>query len=157
MRKESEIILIDRGKELSFLIKEMPASKLEKWLIQVVLLLSKSENQLNEYTDYNIISNLITKKGLSLLSSIDFNKAEPLFDELLSCVHRKVDNAMISVTAQNIDTFIEDVETLFRLRLEVLKLNLSFFTQEESSITQEEKKQAENTFDMRISQAGKLL
>ncbi len=155
MRKESEIILIDRGRELLFIIKEMPASKLEKWLMQVVLLLSKSENQLNEYADSNIISNLLTKKGLSLLSSIDFNKAEPLLDELFSCVHRKVDNALIAVTPQNIDTFIEDVETLFRLRLEVLKLNLSFFIQENHLTTQKQKTQAENMFDMRISQVNK--
>ncbi len=135
MRKEIEITLLDRGKELIFKIREMPASKLEKWLMKAVLLIAQSREKNtnlseNDESQISTFAHLFASNKLELLLELNFEKAEPLLDELLTCVQRKVDSALIAVTPDNIDTFIDDVETLFRLRLEVLKLNLDFFTQE---------------------------
>ena len=39
-RKTIEIQLEDRGKTLDFVIKEMPATQLERWIIRAILLIA---------------------------------------------------------------------------------------------------------------------
>ncbi len=173
MRREIELTLKDRSKELVFIIREMSASKLEKWLVKALLLISKSQinnEELNnsqnlieendtQTADFSLFSKILSSKKYELLLNIDFEQAEELYDDLLTCVHRKVDNALISLTKDNVDSFIEDVQTLFRLRLEVIKLNLDFFTEENQSDTifsTMKQETAQNykehkTYDMRIS------
>ncbi len=154
MRKEIELSLTDRGKELCFILREMPATQLEKWLMRAVLLLSQSNRNAQSDTDDNALTygvhKLFSQKGINALLDVDFEKAEPLIDELLTCVHRKIDSALMAVTPQNVDTFIEDVQTLFCLRMEVIKLNLDFFTEENLS-TFPSNMQKSPQFDMRMS------
>ncbi len=169
MRKEVEIRLNDRGNELVFILREMSASQLEKWLYKTALLLSKAylkkanlqeEIDDNDLYSFKIFSKILSKNALEYLLTLDFHEAEPLIDELLTCVHRKLDSALIALNNDNIDAHIHDVQTLFKLRLEVVKLNLDFFTTDEASPTdnsiQAEQKQ-EEVYRMQMFHQGKPL
>ena len=43
MRKETVVTIEDRGNPLTFTIREMPATQLERWIIRAMLLLAGSE------------------------------------------------------------------------------------------------------------------
>ena len=58
---------------------------------------------------------------------MDYAKAKPLLDEMLSCCSRVVDKMEEKVTPETADAYIEDMSTLFKLRMEALRLNFSFF------------------------------
>ncbi len=148
MRKEIEIQITDRDKNLIFFIKEMPAAKLEKWLIRLFLALCTKENKKED----EILQALYAGNFLELFASMNFENIEDLLDELLTCVQRRVDNGFMQLSPQTIDNHIEDVRTLFKLRMEVLKLNLNFLLKEgiEEETTQNIKKnKAFPTFNMK--------
>ncbi len=126
MRKEIEISIEDREKELIFLIKEMPAAKLEKWLIRLFLALCKEK----ESKEKEVLEALYAGNFLEAFQNVDFDTIEELLDELLTCVQRRVDKGLMQLSPQTIDNHIEDVRTIFKLRMEVLKLNLAFLLKE---------------------------
>jgi hypothetical protein len=139
MRKTAEVTINDRGADKTFRITEMPATKLEKWIAKASLLvLSKvnvSNDEENEVNVHRAMAD-ISKRGFGGFNDIPFEQVEPLYDDLLDCVEFKAANIYIKVDPRTIDGQIEDVMTLFKLRLEVLKLNLGFFVTAFPSITQ---------------------
>ena len=126
MRRETELTLTDRGKELRFRIKEMPATKLEAWIGRAMIalgpVLGKRTGEgagLAEATTESILG--------GALENLDYDKAKPLWDELLECCWRVVEGgADVKCEPHKIDGFMEDVTTLFKLKAEALKLNLGF-------------------------------
>lgn len=127
-RKEITLTLKDRGNPLTFRIREMPATKLEAWIIRAVLLLAGSGAEVPGGADIQKAGAYLASKGLNALGGIDYEKTKPLLDDLLTCCHRVLpQGGELAVTESTIDGFIEDVRTLFQLRVEVVKLNLGFF------------------------------
>lgn len=126
MRKEIVITLQDRDQEWTFKIKEMPATRLESWIIRALLLLGSSGIKVPGGSDIRAAGAYLAKSGLSALSSLDYDKVQPLLDELLGCCSRVLDNLEERCTPQSVDAYILDVTTLFRLRVEAVKLNLGF-------------------------------
>ena len=134
MRKETTIILDDRGRELTFKIKEMPALKLESWIIRAGLLLAGTgllELRTADAPDAGELARnagqIMAEKGLSALGAIDYERARPLLDELLFCCSHVVDGVARPLTPETVEGIIEDVKTLFALRKEALSLNFGFF------------------------------
>lgn len=137
MRKEEIKILNDRGNELKFRIREMSATKLESWIIRAILILARGGNDLNvdiqgisggSEAAVDVAAKLITGGGLSALSKIDYEAAAPLLEELLNCCTRITESGVEQVcTTSTVDGYIQDVKTLFMLRVEALKLNFDFF------------------------------
>lgn len=125
-RKEITIDIQDRDQRLTFRIREMPATKLESWIIRALLLAAGSGAQVPDGADIRAAGAFLAEKGLSALGNIDFEKARPLLDELLGCCSRLVENVEERCTAQSVDAYIQDVATLFKLRMEAIKLNLGF-------------------------------
>jgi mevalonate kinase len=117
-RKQVTITINDRGTDKTFLITEMSALKLEKWLAKAMLLVGGAASGAD--------MNRVFSQGLNALRDIDFDKVEPLYDALLDCVQMKVGDAYVQVSKDTADGQISDVKTLFKLRAEVLKLNLDF-------------------------------
>ncbi len=160
MRREQEIILQDRGKEIVFRIKEMSALQLEKWLMRALLALCKSrhvnkeENSNNTNKSKVLIDALFDGRFLEVFCNADFEEIEPLLDELLTCVQRRVDNGYMQVNSSTIESYVEDVRTLFELRMEVLKFNLDFLlemNQEEARLEEVENGKGKMpTFNMKI-------
>lgn len=134
MRKEITVTLNDRGNELTFRIREMPATKVERWLIKLAGALSATGVFSADVADgvdaQKAIADFLLKGGLSKLGLVtkDYDTVvQPLIDELYTCVEQKVGNAYFALTPDVIDAKIEDVRTLFNLQKEIVKLHLDFF------------------------------
>jgi hypothetical protein len=130
-RKQIEIQLEDRDKTLNFVIKEMPATQLESWITRAVLLLAGSGlSGMPGGMNIQKAGEYLSEKGLGVLSTLSYEKAAPLLDELLACCYRKVGDHLERCTPGSVDGYIEDVATLFKLRAEAIKLNLGFLLAE---------------------------
>ena len=134
MRKEITVTLNDRGNELTFRIREMPATKVERWIIKLAGALSATGVFSADVADgvdaQKAIADFLLKGGLSKLGLVtkDYDTVvQPLIDELYTCVEQKVGNAYFALTPDVIDAKIEDVRTLFNLQKEIVKLHLDFF------------------------------
>ena len=133
MRKEEIITINDRGNELTFRIREMPATRLERWLILVGKALAstgfaKDVDIADGMDTTKVIADILMKDGLRCLGNLDYDKTvKPLLDELYTCVEQKVGEAYLAVTADNIDSKVEDIRSLFAIQKAVITLHLGFF------------------------------
>lgn len=147
-RRTIGITIEDRGNPLHFTIEEMSATKLESWIIRAILAVSGAGIEVPSGTDLAKASEFLVSRGISALATIDYEKAKPLLDELLGCCYRKLDKVKERCTPDSVDGYIEDVTTLFKLKMEAAKLNLGFIklevdklstSQDEASITPQQK------------------
>lgn len=123
-RKEITIGITDGGLEKSFRIRQMPATKLEAWIAQALLLAGGTEIDPTAFAG-NADSQIAV--GMKALAGVSYEKAKPLYDEMLECCAVIVGGTFHDLSLVNADTHIEDVKTLFKLRMEAAKLNLDFF------------------------------
>ncbi|MEG2172376.1 MAG: hypothetical protein RRY29_03850 [Desulfovibrionaceae bacterium] len=129
-RKEITVTFNDDGNKLTFRIVQMPATKLESWLIRAGLVLANSGAKFPEGAGLQAAGMHLASQGMSALGgvNIDYEKVKPLLDDLLHCCHRVLDGSVEQhVTESTVDGYITDVRNLFKLRVEALKLNLDFF------------------------------
>ena len=133
--RETRTITIDRegrDKGKTFFLTEMPASRLEKWSARVIVAAFSGEvpAAVLEASRVSNAGALVTALN-HVLAGLDWKIVEPLYDELLDCVsfvpRPDKPEAKIQLRPDNVDNFIEEVSTLYRLRLEVLELNFAFF------------------------------
>lgn len=124
MRKTEIIKLIDDGQERTFRITQMPATKAERWVNRAAFLLVGAGKELK--TD-----NIDIEKVIKAIATIDYEKAEPLYNELIECCtflpDGNVNGGGIACTQDTIDAQIIDPMNLYRLRMASAKLNFSFF------------------------------
>lgn len=133
-RKEITVDIQDREQLLTFKIKEMPATKLESWIIRALLLVAGSGAQVPDGSDIKAAGAFLAEKGLTALGNIDFEKARPLLDELLGCCSVMLEKLEKRLTPDTVDDHIQDVKTLFLLRKEAVKLNLGFLGPEVAKV-----------------------
>jgi hypothetical protein len=127
MLKSVDIIIeAGRDKGKKFTITEMPAVKMDKWATKALIILGKTGNSFN-------LAQIDLESLLRSLSSADYEGVEPLLEELLSCATFDKDGVSMVMTSSIADGIVEDWTTLFRLRIEALKLNLGFFEQGDGS------------------------
>jgi hypothetical protein len=132
-RKVSHVTLADRGEELHFIIEEMSATQLQRWVgkaIPIVApLLGLEANDIN-----GAVNALQTVEGLAKLVGLEYEKVEPLLYDMLRCCTRKIDGKAIQkCTPETVDGYIQDFTTLFKLEIEALKLNLGFLQGESAN------------------------
>ena len=123
MRKTTDIIIRENDKDLKFRIRQMSATESESWTFRLLMLLAQgagkgSINDLKETTDLSAV--------VSLLGNVPFEKIEELLADLLKCCSIIKDNMEISLTPESVDGFIEERNTLIKLRVEAFKFN-NFF------------------------------
>lgn len=149
-RKVREITIKDGEHELSFRLTQMAATKKERWINRLLLLLAKSgkesfsmpvditkvksEDELKR-SIYQAIKASGIAGVLKMVGSISYEEAEPLYDELLLCAERKMGDLYKPCTKDELDNCVENVGTLYTLRAEILTLNFDFFGQGEISPT----------------------
>lgn len=140
MRKSTIITLEDDGKTLTFKVTQMSARQQERWQNRLIMLLTGADMNLDE-----LIKRL--KKGeykavLKLIGSVGYDKIEPLYDELLSCVAHVPDpnnpGFAVQLTPENVDTIVGEWQNLYKLRIAALKNNYSFFKGGEPSPNQKQ-------------------
>lgn len=137
MRKEKIIEIIDDGNLLTFKIKQMSAIKQERWINKVLILAAGANVLSSVFSSFNInkISNsfkdMNLNKFMEMFGKLDYEKVEPLYEELLECCSHIPDknnvNFATPLNSNNADSIISDFKTLYKLRFEALKLNFSFF------------------------------
>ena len=127
MRTEKIIDIEDRGKKLTFKVREMSATQLEDWTMRAVLVLAGAGSDIPASGGVEGIGKYLAEHGLAAIGNVDYQKAKPLLDEMLGCCYRVIDKMEERVTPETADAYIEDMGTLFKLRLEALKVNLGFF------------------------------
>lgn len=129
-----KIIAIESGRDQgkTFVVREMPASKLEKWSARAMLALFNG-NLPADIAEQARGSNAVTlaQAVASGLGGISWEVVEPLYDELLGCVYRVPDPstpaARVQLNPANVDAHIQDMSTLLRLRAGVLEVCFDFF------------------------------
>ena len=121
MRKEVEITIEEgRDKGKTFKITEMSATQADSWALRALCLLGKSGITLEK------LGSLDMDAIFQLLGNLGYEFSKPLIDELLECASFKKDGVYVPMKGAMIDSVVEDVSTLFRLKMEALTLTLGF-------------------------------
>ena len=158
MRKENYITLQDDGNEIMFRVMQMDAMKQTRWVTKALLLLAsagivKSTSAL----ELEKLSQQFEKEGLTLLFDIlgklDYDKVQPLFDEMLTCVAHVPDRNnrgfVVQLNADNIGTVVGDFKNVYKLAFEAVKIN--FFNAGSVGNSRRPQKQADIVFTKRMS------
>lgn len=122
-RKEVIVGIIDGESEKQFRIRQMPHTQLEAWLGRALFAVGASELPDGVSLESANLSNV----GMKMLSGVSFDKVKPLYDEMLTCVAIVENGNFIELSVKNADQYIDAMPTLFKLRMEAMKLNLDFF------------------------------
>lgn len=139
MLKSKKITIEDGGKQLSFEIRQMPATRLESWVLRAALVLARAGVECDEGAGIEELIGAIVANPTKVIGALQYDAARPLYDELLGCCY-KIDGAMTTqVNTETADAYISDFKTLMRLRIEAFKINFDFFSTGARSGSQEER------------------
>lgn len=121
MRKIIEITITDEGrdKDKTFVIEEMSATRAEKWAWRAFMGLDAAGVDVPERSG---IAGLALV-GLRALTKMNWETAEPLLDELMSCVKIKPPSKVVRELVEN---DIEEIQTRLQLRDHVFALHTGF-------------------------------
>jgi hypothetical protein len=103
----------------------MPAGQVERWAFRVFLALNKSGVDIPEEIVESGLAGLASY-GLKAISGLRFEDAEPLLEEMMTCIQIRPDPKQPDVLRSLWEEDIEEVATRLRLRSEVFKLHVSF-------------------------------
>ena len=130
-RKEVEIKIEDgRDAGKVFKITEMPAIQIDKWATKALLLLGKAGMNISVLNSMNV-EDIITA-----ISKADYDETEKLLSEMLACCSFQKDGVSVIMKESMVDSVIEEWTTVFRLRIEAIKLNLGFLEQDVESTSE---------------------
>lgn len=165
MRKEKTVTIEDRGNRLTFKIREMPALKLESWIIRAALVLAgsglldadaarkakKAAQGMETGEAMRAAGELVMNNGLAALASVDYEKVAPLLDELLACCSRIDAGIEQKLTPDIVDAIVSDVRTLFTLRKEAFAVNFGFFALAGESGSENGETPPQGSYERKIS------
>lgn len=124
----------DAGK--TFIVKQMPLLRGDRWANRVALSLCKSGVDISGLTTHDesgkmVFRGLLDMAGvinvaLKALGGVDDNTAQSLLDEVLQDVRLRLPNG--SDRSLIIETDVTSISTLWKLRIESIKVNLDFLT-----------------------------
>lgn len=113
----------DKGKV--FLITEMPSSQAEKWAMRAFMAMAQAGVEVPDgISDLGFAG--IVRMGISAISMIPFQQAEPLMDEMMGCVQMMPNPANPSVVRPLVEDDIEEIRTRLNIRAQVLSLHSGF-------------------------------
>src|SRR6266702_1240453 len=113
----------DKGKQ--FFITELPASKAEKWAAKAFLALAHAGVEIpDEIRGAGMAALAVV--GLNALGRVSFEEAEPLLDEMMSCVQAVPDPKRPTIIRELVEDDIEEVATRIFLRGETFEVHTGF-------------------------------
>lgn len=126
MRKTKEVVIFEEGRDKGkvFVVTEMPAQKAEKWATKALLALGRSGVDVPEDIFQAGMAGLVIV-GISKLLHLRFEDAEPLLDEMMTCVERRPDPSHPELLMP-LGNEVEEVRTLVHLKAEVFALHTNF-------------------------------
>lgn len=130
--RKSELVRVpdwgarDAGK--IFRITEMPAARAEKWALKLMLALKGTSAAIPEgLAPYGMVAVAIRGINSFLASDVDFDKLEPLLDEMFTCIQIIRDPQHPDVASEIVsDDDIQEVKVRGWLRSEVLRVHTNF-------------------------------
>jgi hypothetical protein len=125
MREIKDVAGVGRDADKVYRITEMPAVKAEKWALKALWAVASAGVDIPEDVSNAPLAKL-AEFGLKALAKVPFHIAEPLLDEMLTCVEVLTDAGVRKLIADD----FQDVKTILKLRKEVLSLHVDFFTQD---------------------------
>ena len=147
MRKESYITLLDEGRELNFKLTQMSAMQQTRWASKAVILLAAT-GVVKSLTRFEVdkLQKQFEAEGLDmvldLIGKLDYDKVEPLFNELLTCAAYIPDKQNLhfvtAITANNIDSIVTDFKNVYKLAIEAFKVNFTVSAAGNSSPTRKQ-------------------
>lgn len=142
MRKE-KVITIEEGRDKGkkFKVIEMSAYSADCWATRALMVILSSGAELPDGVDRDNLQgiqglSMVLKYGLKGLTSSSYDTVKPLLDELLGCCYFLPDGASTTVqlTPSSVDGIIEDMSTLFKLKMEAFTIHFDFLAGGESKI-----------------------
>lgn len=126
-RKTSNFTIKEEGRDKgkTFVLTEMSAYKAEQWAMKALLALMNSGVQVPEGFEKMGMAG-VAEIGIRALAGLKWEIAEPLLNEMLTCVRIMPDITKPHVVRDLIEEDIEEVKTLLTLRSEVWKLHTDF-------------------------------
>jgi len=130
MARKSAVITIskegrDQGK--AFHIRELPAMQAERLAMRAFFALARSGADIPEDIASSGLAG-IAELGLKAFSGLHFEDAEPILDELFTCVSFIPDPSKPDFMRKDFEGDIEEIPTIFQLRLAIFSLHLNFST-----------------------------
>lgn len=134
MRKHKVAVIDREGRDKGkhFLILEMPAMRAEKWAAKALLALGRAGVEISDET-MQAGAAAVLGAGLSAFKQMRFEDAEPLLDEMMSCISVVPDPARKDPVSSlplsrpiMTDDDIEEPGTLLFLRGEVIEVHTGF-------------------------------
>jgi hypothetical protein len=119
----------DTGKR--FLLTEMYSEQAEKWAIRAILALFNANSEVPDGALNTGMAGLasIMAQGVRSLKGMQYGAIAPLLDEMMACV-KYIPQPPAPQEPQELWTGencqIEEIQTRFQLRMEVLELHLGF-------------------------------
>ena len=133
---DTKKIEIKDGKNtLKFEIRKMDAVTGERWFLKAISLVGKGLK-----IDVGAIAeaNLSVNDLVMALCNVPFDEAMVLLNELLKCAYRVIDGKNSEQVDIGLCTgYISSPMTLLKLRMEIAKVNFSFFSEINGLVTQE--------------------
>ena len=134
MRKEVFVTLQDGGNDVMFRITQMPAMQQARWTSKALIMLAATGvvTNLNMF-EVDKLQKQFEKDGIKMLvdliGKLEYEKVEPLLNELLACCAHVPDktnrNFVVNVTADNLDSVIGDFQNVYKLAIEAFKVNFT--------------------------------
>ena len=132
MARQEKIITIEsenRDKGKQFKIVEMSALQAERFATKIILAIANSGAEIEGNDTQGIEAlQLLQKIGLAGIMKLKYDQAEPLLEDLISCcsfVDKKTKTS-VSLNSSNVDSIIEEISTLFKIRFEAFGLVFGF-------------------------------
>lgn len=113
----------DAGKH--FRIEEMPAMQAEKWAMRALLAVGRAGVELPDDIASGGMA-AIAAMGIRAITSVSFDEAEPLLDEMMRCASIVPDPAKPIIYRPIDAEDIEEIATVVQLRDEVVNLHVGF-------------------------------
>ena len=114
----------DNGK--MFLLTEMPALQAESWSMRLILAMIKGGIELPEGFEHMGMAG-VAQVGIKALGGLEWEVAEPLLNEMMTCVKIVPTPDKPDVVRKLIADDIEEVQTLLKIRMEIFRLHTDFF------------------------------
>lgn len=132
MRRTKEI-KIEEGRDAGkvFVITEMPALQMDKWATRALNAIGK-----NQSGGVLALLALGVPELINSFLQADYDKIEPLMQEMLQCCSFKKDGTTVVLNEDFVNEIVEDWNTITNLRIEAIKLNLGFFNEGDGSGTE---------------------
>lgn len=124
-RKEIEVVITDdnRDKGKVFRITEMPATRAQEFADRVFFAAMNCGVKIPSEIGQIGMAELYAA-GISMAEKIPYSWARPMLDMLMECIDLRTE---AGTYRKRVETDIEEITTVFKLRTEALKLHFGFF------------------------------